>query len=185
MKEGEFQNCRPTHQSVGCEEAVWGSGAVRPNFNYLREKRHGWRFIREHNILESRMLLQLSQINNWPCHTENVPHTVYIGTKAHRFCWKYCCSLLLWSVIYLCIPVVHEELVMVALSKATKCKKPASSVCSCIRWTKSSAHCLCFRLLVGKSHCKFSSASIPNNLIHPAFHQSRHRSLAAWVKLTS
>lgn len=107
MKEGEFQNCRPTHQSVGCEEALWGSGAVQPNFNYLREKRHGWRFIREHNILESRMLLQLSQINNWPCHTESVPHTVYIGTKAHRFCWKYCCSLLLWSVIYLCIPVVH------------------------------------------------------------------------------
>lgn len=27
------------------------TGAVQPNCNYLREKRHGSRFIREHNIV--------------------------------------------------------------------------------------------------------------------------------------
>lgn len=54
---------------------------MRPNCNYLREKRHGSRFIREHNIVlqlvETMTLPQLSQINNWPCHTESVPHTLY------------------------------------------------------------------------------------------------------------
>lgn len=59
---------------------------MRPNCNYLREKRHGSRFIREHNIvlelLETMMLPQLSQINNWPCHTESMPHTLYTGGDA-------------------------------------------------------------------------------------------------------
>lgn len=57
---------------------------MQPNCNYLREKSHGSRFITEHNIvlelLENMMLPQLSQINDWPRHTESVPHTVYIGT---------------------------------------------------------------------------------------------------------
>lgn len=96
MKEGEFQNCRPTHQSVCCE-ALWGSGAVQPNCNYLKEKRHGSRFIREHNIvlelLETMMLPQLSQINNWPCHTESVPHAVYTDT---------CIKVTLCKKIYFC-----------------------------------------------------------------------------------
>ncbi len=63
----ELQANSPTQQSVCCE-ALWGSGAVQPNCNYLREKRHGSRFITEHNIvlelLENLMLPQLSQINN-------------------------------------------------------------------------------------------------------------------------
>lgn len=60
-----------------CEE----TGAVQPNCNYLREKRHGSRFIREHNIvlelLKTMMLPQLSQFNNWPRQTESVPRYGY------------------------------------------------------------------------------------------------------------
>lgn len=92
MKEGEFQNCRPTHQSVCCE-ALWGSGATQPNFNYLRggKKWHGRRFITEHNIVfefpETRMLPRLSQINNWPCHMGRRPSSIYKGTDA---CTVHC-----------------------------------------------------------------------------------------------
>lgn len=61
----ELQANSPTQQSVCCE-ALWGSRAVQPNCNYLREKRHGSRFVTEHNIvlelLENLVLFQLKRI---------------------------------------------------------------------------------------------------------------------------
>ncbi len=32
------------------------------------------------DLLDNKLLPQLSQINNWPRHTESVPHTLYIET---------------------------------------------------------------------------------------------------------
>lgn len=76
----ELQANSPTQQSVCCE-ALRESGAVQPNCNYLREKRHGSRFITEHNIvlelLKNLVLLHvIAKLKKLPRHTESLLHNL-------------------------------------------------------------------------------------------------------------
>lgn len=46
--------------------------------------------LKQNNVLEllkNLILPQLTQINNQPCHNENMPHTVHIGTDTNAGCY--------------------------------------------------------------------------------------------------